>query len=338
MNGVARHTTQAMQRLANKTMIEGKVWGGHQKIVDRFETRLRGTELLHVSKYLFNSTGKNLRPKIISAMAGAVNVFSESKDCLETIKKKQDLVIQISEMYHTASLYHDDVIDNAGVRRGQPSVPAAWSTKHAIMGGDFVLAVAYGMLAEVDNEEVTSCMSRVVKDLVEGELLQMSGKVELEDSMDLYEFKCYLKTASLLANGCRSVAYLANEKLADEAEQFGKELGIGFQIVDDILDFTETPEDLGKPGGGADILGGIKTAPVILAAKDSPKLQKMLEENAENVEVIMKAVIEEGGVEKAKAAAIDHSKMALLAIENWKESSHKETLKELVELCINRSM
>ena len=82
---------------------------------------------------------------------------------------KQDLVTQMCEMYHTASLYHADVIDNADMHRGQPSVPAAWSTKHTVTGGNFVLAAAQSMLAEIDSQKVTFCMSKVVKDLVEGE-------------------------------------------------------------------------------------------------------------------------------------------------------------------------
>ena len=167
------------------TEVVGKQWEGQKKIVNRFESTLQGTELLPVSKYLFSGTGKNIRPRIISAMTGAVNAHTDVDLDMVEVDKKQDLVTQMCEMYHTASLYHDDVIDNADMRRGQPSVPAAWSTKHAVIGGDFVLAIAYSMLAEIDSEEVTSSMSRVVKDLVEGELLQMSGKVDMEDSLSV---------------------------------------------------------------------------------------------------------------------------------------------------------
>merc|ERR1740137_176242 len=145
------------------TEVQGNQWEGQKKIVSRFESALHGTELLPVSKYLFSVTGKNIRPRIISAMAGAVNAHKEENMDMGQVEKKQDLVTQMCEMYHTASLYHDDVIDNADMRRGQPSVPAAWSTKHAVTGGDFVLAVAHSMLAEIDSEEVTFCMSKVVE-------------------------------------------------------------------------------------------------------------------------------------------------------------------------------
>ena len=225
-----------IRQMSSMRRVQAEQWEGQRKIVSRFESSLQGTDLLDVSKYLFTVTGKNIRPRIISAMAGAVNAHrqEEDKSVMMKLEQKQDLVTQMCEMYHTASLYHDDVIDNADVRRGQASVPAAWSTKHAVLGGNFVLSVAYSLLAEIDSEEVTSCMSRVVKDLVEGELLQMSKKVDTEDNLDVYKYKCYLKTASLIANGCRSVASLSDRSLAGQAEQFGREIGIAFQVVDNI--------------------------------------------------------------------------------------------------------
>ena len=316
--------------------VQGQQWEGQKKIVSRFESALCGTDLLPVSKYLFNVTGKNIRPRILSAMAGAVNAHREEDRGMREVEQKQDLVNQMCEMYHTASLYHDDVIDNADIRRGQPSVPAAWSTKHAVIGGDFVLA--FNLLAEIDSEEVTSCMSRVVKDLVEGELLQMSGKVDTEDNLDLYKHKCYLKTASLIANGCRSVASLSDRSLADEAEQFGREIGIAFQVVDDILDYVASPEELGKPGGGADILAGIRTAPVILAARQSPRLRRLLDEGTGDYEEIVKIVVEEGGLEMARDIVRAKADEALKAIEGWKDSTSKDDLREIVKICIDRNM
>eukprot|EP00092_Neocalanus_flemingeri_P007727 GFUD01008343.1.p1 GENE.GFUD01008343.1~~GFUD01008343.1.p1 ORF type:complete len:352 (-),score=137.07 GFUD01008343.1:145-1200(-) len=333
----SRQTT-VVRKMNSLTVVQGQQWEGQKKIVSRFESALCGTDLLPVSKYLFSVTGKNIRPRIISAMAGAVNAHREEDRDMVEVELKQDLVTQMCEMYHTASLYHDDVIDNADMRRGQPSVPAAWSTKHAVMGGDFVLAVAYSMLAEIDREEVTSCMSRVVKDLVEGELLQMSGKVDMEDNLDLYKYKCYLKTASLIANGCRSVASLSDRRLADEAEQFGREIGIAFQVVDDILDFVSSPEELGKPGGGADILAGIRTAPLILAARQSARLRRMLEEGTGDCEEIVKIVVAEGGLEQARDVANLHAAEALKAVEGWKESESKNDLREIVKIFLDGNL
>ena len=120
-----------VRKMNSVTVVQGEQWEGQKKIVSRFESAVCGTDLLPVSKYLFSVTGKNIRPRIISAMAGAVNAHQNGDRDMEEVEQKQDLVTQMCEMYHTASLYHDDVIDNADMRRGQPSVPAAWSTKHA---------------------------------------------------------------------------------------------------------------------------------------------------------------------------------------------------------------
>ena len=107
-------------------------WKGQEKIVSRFELELRDTELLPVSKYLFNVVGKNIRPRLVSSVAGAVNVeYQLDADVKENVRRRQELVVEMCEMFHTASLYHDDVIDHADTRRGQPSVPAAWSIRHA---------------------------------------------------------------------------------------------------------------------------------------------------------------------------------------------------------------
>ena len=119
--------------------VQVQQWEGQKKIVSRFESTLCGTDLLPVSKYLFNVMGKNIRPRILSAMAGAVNAHREQDKVTQELEEKQDLVTQMCEMYHTASLYHDDVTDNADMRQGQASVPADWSTKHPVLGGDFVL-------------------------------------------------------------------------------------------------------------------------------------------------------------------------------------------------------
>ena len=137
------------------------------------------------------------------------------------------------EMYHTSSLYHDDVIDAASTRRGHPSASSVWSPRHAVLGGDFVLASAYSLLGQIDCQEVTESMSKTLADLVAGELLQMAGGLDSsEEGLQLYTHKCYLKTGTLFAHSCRSVALLSSSPhLADQAETYGRELGIAFQVI-----------------------------------------------------------------------------------------------------------
>ena len=163
-------------------------------------------------------------------MAGAVNVQAGEPAQLNW---KQEMVVEMVEMYHTSSLYHDDVIDAASTRRGQPSASSAWSPRHAVLGGDFVLASAYSLLGKIDNQEVTESMSKTLADLVAGELLQMAGGLDSsKEGVQLYTHKCFLKTGTLFAHSCRSVALLSTAPhLAKQAETYGRELGIAFQVT-----------------------------------------------------------------------------------------------------------
>ena len=163
-------------------------------------------------------------------MAGAVNVQAGEPAHLNW---KQEMVVEMVEMYHTSSLYHDDVIDAASTRRGQPSASSAWSPRHAVLGGDFVLASAYSLLGKIDNQEVTESMSKTLADLVAGELLQMAGGLNSsKEGVQLYTHKCFLKTGTLFAHSCRSVALLSTAPhLAEQAETYGRELGIAFQVT-----------------------------------------------------------------------------------------------------------
>ena len=140
-------------------------------------------------------------------MAGAVNVQAGDPAQLNW---KQEMVVEMVEMYHTSSLYHDDVIDAASTRRGQPTASSAWSPRHAVLGGDFVLASAYSLLGKIDNQEVTESMSKTLADLVAGELLQMAGGLNSsKEGVQLYTHKCFLKTGTLFAHSCRSIALLS---------------------------------------------------------------------------------------------------------------------------------
>ena len=162
-------------------------------------------------------------------MAGAANFQGGGHAHLNW---RQERVVDMVEMYHTSSLYHDDVIDAASTRRGHPSASSVWSPRHAVLGGDFVLVSAYSLLGQIDCQEVTESMSQTLADLVAGELLQMAGGLDSsEEGVELYTHKCYLKTGTLFAHSCRSVALLSpSPHLAEQAETYGRELGIAFQV------------------------------------------------------------------------------------------------------------
>lgn len=271
-------------------------------------------------------------------MAGAANCQGRREREASTtgLNVKQQLVMEMVEMYHTASLYHDDVIDAASTRRGQPSASLAWSARTAVLGGDMVLATAYSLLGRIDCEEVTSCMSRAVSDLVAGELLQMAGGLDSsEQGLQLYTHKCYLKTGTLFANSCRSVSLLSSSPsllLADQAETYGRELGIAFQIVDDMLDYVASSEQLGKPGLGSDLGAGLLTAPLLLAARRDPVLARLLEggQVRDHREEVVERVVTAGGVKDAGLLAARHGEEALEALQGWGQGGQVEELRKIV--------
>ncbi|KAJ8983749.1 hypothetical protein NQ317_017852 [Molorchus minor] len=177
-------------------------------------------------------------------------------------------VAMISEMIHTASLVHDDVIDQSEFRRGKPSVNVIWNHQKVTMAGDFILAVASMMIARLRNNDVTSVLSQVVTDLVQGEFMQLGSKETENERFAHYLTKTYRKTASLFANSLKAVGLLigADEGIIDISYQYGRNLGLGFQLVDDLLDFVSSAEAMGKPTA-ADLKLGLATAPVLFACE-----------------------------------------------------------------------
>lgn len=196
------------------------------------------------------------------------------------ILPSQRRLAEITELIHTASLLHDDVIDNSTTRRSSPSANLAFGNKMAILAGDFLLSRASVALARLHNAEVVELLATVIANLVEGEFMQLKNTaadekhpVFSDDSLEYYLHKTYLKTASLISKSCRATALLGSCEVGtvDAAYAYGKNLGLAFQLVDDMLDYTITDKEFGKPAG-ADLELGLATAPLLFAWKHNPEL------------------------------------------------------------------
>merc|ERR1719336_2799999 len=194
----------------------------------------------------------------------------------------QKKVAIICEMFHTSSLLHDDVIDHAETRRGKPSVNTKWTQLSSINAGVYILSISTKLLAQTNNPDVIESMSQILYDLVNGEFQQMTSRTDKDDRFQLYLDKTFNKTASLMANSCKSVAILANEgtgvtdnNLVDMAYKYGQNIGIAFQLVDDWLDFVSSADMLGKPSA-ADLSLGLATAPVLFASEQFPELNRLI--------------------------------------------------------------
>lgn len=205
---------------------------------------------------------------------------SEDSDILPAQRR----LAEITELIHTASLLHDDVIDHSESRRGAPSANIEFSNKMAVLAGDFLLGRASVALARLRDPEVTELLATVIANLVEGEFMQLKNTANDDknptwnkDALSYYIQKTYLKSASLISKSCRAAALLGNcsAEVVDAAYMYGKNLGLAFQLVDDMLDYTITAEELGKPAG-ADLELGLATAPLLFAWEGRPELGKLV--------------------------------------------------------------
>nr|UTI67591.1 decaprenyl-diphosphate synthase [Kerria lacca] len=243
-------------------------------------------ELHTIATYYFDGQGKAVRPMVAILMARAIN-YHLNKDGLS---ESQRQVAMIFEMIHSASLIHDDVIDQSELRRGKPSVNVLFNHKKVAMAGDFILAVASMMIARLRDNDVTLTLSQIMTDLIQGEFMQLGAKETENERFAHYLTKTYRKTASLIANGLKAEAMLAgaDPKLSEIAFEYGRNVGIAFQLVDDMLDFISSSDAMGKPTA-ADLKLGLATAPVLFACEKFPELNPM----------IMRRFQEPGDVEKA---------------------------------------
>lgn len=200
------------------------------------------------------------------------------------ILPSQRRLAEITELIHTASLLHDDVIDHSVSRRSAPSANIEFGNKMAVLAGDFLLGRASVALARLRDPEVTELLATVIANLVEGEFMQLKNTARdeknpswTEDTVTYYLQKTYLKSASLISKSCRAAAILggSSPEVVEAAYLYGKNLGLAFQLVDDMLDYTVSEAELGKPAG-ADLELGLATAPLLFAWKDDQSLGKLV--------------------------------------------------------------
>ncbi|KFX89284.1 hypothetical protein V490_07126 [Pseudogymnoascus sp. VKM F-3557] len=263
------------------------------------------------------------------------------------ILPSQRRLAEITELIHTASLLHDDVIDHSDSRRGSPSANLEFGNKMAVLAGDFLLGRASIALARLRDAEVVELLATVIANLVEGEFMQLKNTSRdeknpqwTEEALTYYLQKTYLKTASLISKSCRAAALLggSDNLTVEAAYSYGKNLGLAFQLVDDMLDYTITEKELGKPAG-ADLELGLATAPLLFAWKNNPELgalvgRKFAEEG--DVARARYIVSQSEGIEQTRALARDYADQALAAIEPFPESEAKDGLREMVAKTINR--
>jgi geranylgeranyl pyrophosphate synthase len=304
------------------------------------------------ARYFFNSEdgkgkGKQVRPVMVMLLSRAMmhdSSLDTSTARMNQTLKSQRRLAEITEMIHTASLFHDDVIDDADTRRGQPAAHRAFGNKMAILAGDYLLARASIYLARLRNVDVVECMSTVIEHLVRGEVLQIKDNRTGVADMEGYLRKNFYKTASLMANSCKSAVLLGDNttpEVVDAAYRYGKHVGVAFQLIDDALDFEGSAASLGKPAL-ADLNAGLSTAPVLFAAESHgdvliPAMARKFKE-AGDIDLALQCIEEADGVRRTKELAAVHAEMAMEAVVGALESSpFRDSLVHLASRVVDRS-
>lgn len=289
--------------------------------------------LYAAAEHLFSAGGKRIRPSIILLIAKITTNNNK-------IWPEHKRLAEITEIIHTASLVHDDVIDDCETRRGINTVHSIFSTRIAVLAGDFLFAQSSWYLANLKNLEVVQIISKVITDFAEGEVRQGLTTFDTNISIEDYIEKSFYKTASLIASSCKATAVLSNrdEEIQNDFYLYGKHIGLAFQIIDDILDITSTSNNLGKPAG-SDLKNGNLTAPLIFALEDNKELYKLINTEFQNDKDIKKAIdiIKKGnGVQKAKDLAEEHIQLAIQIIYNTYSCKNTKILISLSQYILNR--
>nr|QCI08492.1 Prenyl transferase [Spermothamnion repens] len=268
--------------------------------------------LYAAAQHLFKAGGKRLRPSLVLLVSKQTNID-------KTILPEQKRLAEITEIIHTASLVHDDVIDDCETRRGMNTVHNTFNTKVAILAGDFLFAQSSWYLANLNNSLVVQTISKVITDFAEGEIRQGVTNFDTTISINDYIEKSFYKTASLIASSCQGTAILGkcNNQITNIFYIYGKHIGLAFQIIDDILDITSSSSILGKPAG-SDLKNGNLTAPSMFALKECTSIIPTINnefQNTDNMTTVINNIKKTHSIQKARDLALEHIQVAIDIIE-----------------------
>jgi octaprenyl-diphosphate synthase len=307
--------------------------------MEEFEQKFRAsmkTRVLLLDKimsYIVKRKGKQMRPMFVFLSAGSCGAITES-----TFRGAS-----LIELLHTATLVHDDVVDEANYRRGFFSVNALWKNKIAVLVGDFLLS--RGLMLSIQNKDfnLLSIVNEAVQEMSEGELLQIEKSRKLDITEEIYFDIIRQKTASLISACCGVGASSsgASDELVGRMRKFGELIGMAFQIKDDLFDYGE--EEIGKPLG-IDIKEKKMTLPLIYALSKAPwaekrKVIRMVRNESDKpgkVKEVIAFVKRSGGIEYAEKAMSRFYNEALQVLNELPDSRYRQSLHQLVQFTIDR--
>lgn len=282
--------------------------------------------LRQASLHTLQAGGKRIRPVFV-LLAGKFGSYD-----IEVLKH----VAVALELIHMASLVHDDVIDDAELRRGKPTIKTKWGNKVAMYTGDYILALSLEVITNINYPDVHKILSKTIVEVCIGEIEQIKDKYRFNQNFRDYLRRIKRKTALLIATSCQlgAIASGASESVHKRLFRFGYYVGMSYQIIDDILDFTSNEKTLGKPAGG-DLLQGNITAPVLFAMENDG-IRSEIEKVNENmdrpqIEKIISLIKQSGAIEKSMALSNLYLEKALKIAEELPQNSVKKTLRDIAK-------
>ena len=289
-------------------------------------------DLRSALSHLLSSGGKRIRPTL-GLLVG--NMLGAPEEKLVTLGASVELL-------HTATLVHDDLIDGALLRRGMPTLNARWSPAATVLTGDFLFARAAKLAAETDHLPLMKLFAETLATIVNGELTQMFSARGVIDRDNYYQ-RIYAKTASLFEMAALAAAMVAteDEEIRASMKVFGYEVGMAFQIVDDILDFTGEESAVGKPIG-SDLLNGLVTLPAIYFAETYPNHEDVLSvpeggwKNTDRVQRLVDNIRQSKAIQHSMDEARRAISRALKALGDAPMSPEREALENLAKFIVDR--
>lgn len=295
--------------------------------------------VLSVSRYVVEAGGKRMRP-LMSLLAARACGFAGDGNPLHVDQHLK--FAAIIEMLHTATLVHDDVVDESGLRRGRPTANATWTNATAVLVGDYLIARAFDLLVKLGDLELLHIMSSGTCEIAEGEVLQLQHQHNPDSTEADYLQIIYGKTSRLFMLATEGAALLTHsEHLRAPLKAYGEHFGNAFQIIDDILDYTSDAATLGK-NIGDDLAEGKPTLPLIATMQrvhiqDNDMIRLSIQTGGLNdLDKIVHLVKTSGGLEYCQMRAKEETERAIAALNPLPESIYKQALTDLAQLALDR--
>ena len=314
-----------------KALTDADMQRVNQVIIDHLASEV--VLINQLGQHIILSGGKRLRPMLVILTARACKYRGDY----------DALLAAVVEFIHTATLLHDDVVDDSDMRRGQQTASAIWGNEAAVLVGDYLYSRAFQMMVKADSMSIMDLLADTTNTIAQGEVMQLLNIKDPDTSEERYHEVIYAKTACLFEAACQIGALLGESDSETEKalQAYGKHLGIAFQLVDDALDYSAASEELGK-NVGDDLAEGKPTLPLIHAmenggAEQRTMIREAIEQgSADNFDAIHQAIVETGALQYTLDQAQAQASQAKQAIHAMADNEYRQALMFLADYAVER--